>query len=201
MKEKALALLTCIFIALSILGFAYAQWNDMITISSTLQFGTWSEAIRFVEPKECSDNEATKDVGQFNCYYTGEDPEPGYYRRLVIQMSNAYPSYAVRCSFTLKNIDLGITSKIVDVYIYDDSGELNWIWTTEHTEGFLWKDFNGNGGYDPGEEIMDITITELVDLTLDPEQTIVAEITVHIADNAEECHLYGFQVEIVYERV
>jgi hypothetical protein len=198
MKEKTLTLLTLVFIALSISGFTYAQWNDVIIISNTMTFGSWT--IRFVGPLDCSENENAKDVGQFDCYYTDEDPSAvGSFNKLVIIMSNAYPSYLVDCGFTLKNIDSLASETILDVNISDGSGELEWIWTTEHTEGFLWKDFDGNGIYDVGEEIIYVTITELVNVKLDPDETIAAQIVVHTADNAEECQKYGFEIEIVYD--
>jgi hypothetical protein len=43
MKEKILTLLTFIFIAISISGFTYAQWNDTITVSNTMTFGYWGD--------------------------------------------------------------------------------------------------------------------------------------------------------------
>lgn len=198
MKEKALTLLTLAFIALSISGFTYAQWNDVIVISNTMTFGSWT--IRFVDPLECSDSEVAKDVGQFDCNYADEDPSAvGCFNKLVIVVSNAYPSYVVDCSFTLKNIDSLTSETIQDVNISDDSGELEWLWTTEHTEGFLWKDFDGDDTYDAGEEIIYVTITELVNVELGPNETMAAHIVVHIADNAEECQEYGFEVEIIYD--
>lgn len=197
MKEKTLTLLAFIFIAMSISGFTYAQWNDVIIISNTMTFGSWT--IRFVDPLECSDNENAKDVGQFDCRYTDEDPSAvGCFNKLVIIMSNAYPSYMVDCNFALKNIDSLASETIENVNILDASGELEWMWTTEHTEGFLWKDFDGDGIYDAGEEIIYVTITEFVNVELDPDETIAAHIVVHIADNAEECQAYGFEVEIIY---
>lgn len=198
MKEKTITLLTLTFIALSISGFTYAQWNDTIVISNTMTFGNWTQTIRFVNPLECSDNEATKDVGHFNCYYTDQDPAEGY-KKLVIEISNAYPSYAVNCSFTLKNINSTASETILDINISDPSGELEWMWTTEHTEGLLWKDFDGDEEYDTGEDILYITITELVGVALNAGDTKAAWIEVHIADNAEECHIYGLEVEIIYD--
>jgi len=198
MKEKALTLLTLTFIALSISGFTYAQWNDVIIISNTMTFGSWT--IRFVDPLECSDNEVAKDVGQFDCNYADEDPSAvGCFNKLVIVVSNAYPSYVVDCSFTLKNIDSLASETILDVNISGGSGELEWMWTTEHTEGFLWKDFDGDEIYDSGEEIIYVTITELGDIELAPEEAIAAHIELHIADNAEECQAYGLEVQIIYD--
>lgn len=197
MKEGILTLLALIFIALSITGFTYAQWSDVVVVSNKMTLGYWTQTIRFVHPLECSDNEVTKDVGQFDCYYTEADPVEGY-KKLVIELSKAYPSYAVNCSFTLKEIS-SVASKILGVNISDPTGELDWMWTIEHTEGFLWKDFDGDGGYDLGEEIVYINLTELPGVVLDPYETVAAWMEVHIADNAEECHTYGLEVKILYD--
>lgn len=198
MKEKALALLTCIFVSLSILGFVYAQWNDVIVVRNRMTFGTLT--IRFTTPLKYWDNDdATKDVGKLDCYYTDPDPVEGY-KTLIILIDNAYPSYEAHCNFTLKNIG-SLTSHIVAISILDPTGELNWIWTVPNTEGFLWEDFNENGAYDPNEEIMNFTITNLIDVELDPSESIEAKIVVHITDNAQECHTYTFEVEINYEDI
>ncbi len=198
MKEKALALLTCIFMSLSILGFVYAQWNDVIVVRNRMTFGTLT--IRFTTPLKYWDNDdATKDVGKLDCYYTDPDPVEGY-KTLIILIDNAYPSYEAHCNFTLKNIG-SLTSRIVAISILDPTGELNWIWTVPNTEGFLWEDFNENGAYDPNEEIMNFTITNLIDVELDPSESIEAKIVVHITDNAQECQTYSFEVEINYEDI
>jgi hypothetical protein len=198
MKEKTLTLLSIIFLAMSVSGFTYAQWNDVIIISNTMTFGSWT--IRFVDPLEFSDNEATKDIGQCNCYYTDEDLTAAQcYSKLVITMSDAYPSYSVDCNFTLKNIDSLTSETILDVNISDAGGQLEWTWKTEHTEGFLTKDFDGDGEYDAGEEIIHITITELVNVELEPEETFPANIVIHIVDGAEECQAYSFEVRILYD--
>ena len=188
----------CIFISLSILGFVYAQWNDVIVVRNRMTFGTLT--IRFTTPLKYWDNDdATKDVGKLDCYYTDPDPVEGY-KTLIILIDNAYPSYEAHCNFTLKNIG-SLTSRIVAISILDPTGELNWMWTVPGTEGFLWKDFNGNGVYDPNEEIMNFTITNLIDVELDPSESIEAKIVVHTTDNAQECHTYSFKVEINYEDI
>jgi len=69
MKEKTLTILTLIFIAMSITGFTYAQWNDVIVVSNRMRFGDLT--LRFVHPLDSWDNDdATKDVGKRICEYT-----------------------------------------------------------------------------------------------------------------------------------
>lgn len=195
MKEKTLALAIMILVVTSMAGVVYAHWADRIQVKVTACIGCFT--IRFIYPLECSDNEATKDIGLFNCYYTEPDPIEGY-EKLLIQISNAYPDYTVNCNFTIKNIGTAI-STITNISITDPDKKLRWKWTTQYTEGFLWKDFNENNAYDPGEEIIYITITNLVNVSLNPGQTKKAEITTKIIENAEECHTYSFEVSIEYE--
>lgn len=195
MKEKTLALAIVILITTSVAGVVYAHWTGQIQIRVTAHIG--SLTIRFINPLKWSDNEATKDVGHINCYYTQPDPTEGY-KKLIIEISNAYPNYAAHCNFTLKNIGTA-TSTIVNVTISDPNGELKWKWTTKYTKGFLWKDFNKNNAYNPGEEIIYITITDLVNLEFDPGHVEKAQIEAQITENAEECHSYGLEVSIAYE--
>lgn len=153
--------------------------------------------IRFIEPLDCSDNEATIDVGTFNCQYQNPDPEEGW-QTLSIQLSNAYPGYSLNCDFTLKNIG-NETDTIQTITVTDPTNNLEWQWTNPYTEGCLWKDNNGNTAYDPGEEVINITLTKLVGLELTPDETMTAQINVQIAQNAQQNQAYNFQVTITYE--
>jgi len=195
MKEKTLALAIVILITTSIAGVVYAHWKGQVQIRVTAHIG--SLTIRFIDPLKWSDNEATKDVGHINCYYTQEDPTEGC-KKLIIEISNAYPNYAAHCNFTLKNI--GTTNfTIINVTISDPNGELKWKWTIQYTKGFLWKDFNKNNVCNSGEEIIYITITDLVNLEFNPGQVKNAQIEAQITENAEESHSYSFKVSIEYE--
>jgi len=194
-KEGTLTFAIVILIVTSIAGIAYAHWTGQVEVKVTAYIGCFT--IRFINPLECSDNEATKNIGLSNCYYTEPDPIEGY-KKLVIQISNAYPDYTVDCNFTIKNIGTTI-STITNISITDPDEKLRWKWITQYTEGFLWQDLNENDVYDPGEEIIYVTITDLVNVSLDPGQIRKAEITTKILANAEECHSYGFEVSIEYE--
>jgi len=187
MKGKTL-ILTAFILTVIALGIIYFHWRNATTDHNT---------IRFIEPLDCSDNEATTDVGKYNCSYQNKDPDEGW-QTLSIELSNAYPDYSVHCDFTLKNIG-NQNDTIENITVSDPTENLKWQWTNQYAEGFLWKDINRNGAYDPGEEVINITITDLVGTELIPDQTMPAQIDVTIAENAQQNQAYNFQVTITYE--
>lgn len=216
MKEKALTLLTLIFISLSILGFVYAQWNDIIVVRSTMAFGDLNMGFTMQEPPTWTEyhiNPLTgqlepgeyqgKDVGESECQYTNLKPSDMHtgkqaYETLIITINNAYPSYEVHCNFTLENIGT-LPLHINETVISDPNGILTW----DPAQGAL-VDANS-------KPLIYIVITpELVCNKLWPSDdpitpdiiepvTLEAEIAVHITQNAEECRTYSFQVKIIYE--
>ncbi|MDH5437280.1 MAG: hypothetical protein OEX76_00075 [Candidatus Bathyarchaeota archaeon] len=212
MKEKALILFTCVIIAMSISGFVYAQWNDIIVVDCTMEFGDLN--MGFVEPLICTEyytdpvtgqlfpgEYLNKDVGKPECNYTDHvtDIDTGKqgYKTLTITITNAYPSYKVHCNFTLENLGT-LKLHINETEISDPDGVLTW-------------DPNLKALVDAGgKPILNITITpDLVckylwanddPLTPDVEPVkLQAEIAVHITQNAQECQTYFFQVKITYE--
>ena len=210
MKEKVLTLLVIIFIALSITGLTYSQWNDTITICNTMTFGQLASEIGFVDPLTCMEyhRDATgqlqkgeyegKDVGKCQCNY--EDPvTPDAYKELVINIKNAYPDYEAHCDFTLQNIGT-YTVQIVSVTVTDPNGELTW------KQDFL--DLTHYEGVDVRELVVvnlyiyeESTGEPLKGITLDPGETKLCQLRIMIKQDAEECSTYAFQVEIMSEKV
>ena len=166
-----------------------SDWKQQITNGNT---------IRFIYPLEWSDNEYTINVGECLCEYTNPDLSSGGYETLEVSITNAYRGYEAYSTFTLKNVGKS-TDTIQAILVSDPTGNLEWIWATEHTNGFLWKDNNGNLLFDPGEEVIEITITELLGISLPSGESMTAPIDIHIADNAEENQSYGLEVIIAYE--
>jgi len=220
MKEKALAIIFCIFIALSMTGFIYAQWNDVITITNTMTFGT--ENMGFVGQPECIEYHEDpltgqlvlgeyqgKEVGNCECEYQElktdlETGEQGY-DKLVIILNNAYPDYISHCTFTLKKLGtlpVHITGVIVTGKDETESKVLSWVPDpTDPDKGELQED---------GKPILNIDITpnlpcnKLGDNLLTPEiepSALEAEIAVQVTQNAKEGHVYTFTVIINYEVV
>lgn len=199
MKEKILTLLTLIFIAMSITGFTYAQWNDTIVISNRMTFGHLT--LRFVDPLDSWDkDDATKDIGKLNCYYTNPDPVEGY-ETLTVAITNAYPGYEAYCNFTLKNVGT-LPDHIENVWITPGIG-------LEVSENYT--DVNGNPiGWRLDDAITHETVLyvyiykdalSLKCNILNGGDELQGKITVQVTDNAKQCHTYGFEVEIIYGQV
>lgn len=212
-NQKYTALMLIPIILLSMAGFAYAQWNDIIVVSATMSFGT--ENMGFVQPLECKEYQDPttgqliqgeylgKDVGNCECEYqeSKTDIETGKtaYKKLTILLNNGYPDYIVHCNFTLENIGT-LPVHITGLVISDSTGVLKWDPTL-------------NALVDAeGKPIFSIVITPALvcqklwpwdDPTtpeIEPVQ-LQAEIHIHIAQNAKECNTYSFQVTITYEVV
>jgi len=200
MKEKFLALLTCIFIALSTTGFIYAQWNDIITVSNTMEFGHLT--LRFVYPLTCWDiDDATKDVGKLNCDYTDPDPIEGY-ETLVVTATNAYPGYEAHCDFTLKNIG-ALTEHITEVIIIPGTGlEVGETYFDTNNNPIGWR-LDNAVTHQPVLYVYVYKDTDLslICISLDSGETLQGKMTVQVTDNAEECQTYSFTVEMNYEQV
>lgn len=211
MKEKTLTLLTIIFIALSITGFTYAQWNDTLVVKNIMTFGTSVPEIGFVYPRTCTEYHTDpvtselkegeylgKEVGDCQCDYA--DPvTTDAYDKLIIAISNAYPDYEVHCNFNLKNIGT-YTVKIVSVTVTDPNGKLNWqqdFLDPEHYEGIDIR----------GLVVINLYIYEeptgepLKGIELAPDVTEPCELIIKIKQDAEEYTTYAFHVEIMSEKV
>ncbi|UCH57361.1 MAG: hypothetical protein JSV18_00070 [Candidatus Bathyarchaeota archaeon] len=124
------------------------------------------------------------------------------YKMLIFVIHNAYPQYEVHFpTVVLHNIGT-IPIHIIAINIWDPTGVLNWVWTApppaSPAEGFFWKDLDGDGVYDPGEEeIMNIDIVNFVCVQIDPCQSTKGEVDIDFKQPAEECHTYYFALEFV----
>lgn len=193
MKNVKLVFITIVLLTLVAIDVSMADWKKY-TNTKLKSHNT----IRFISPLEWSDNEYTINVGECLCEYTNPDLISGGYESLEVSITNAYPEYEAYSTFTLKNVGES-TDTIEAILVSDPTGKLEWIWTTEYTNGFLWKDNNSNLLFDPSEEVIEITITELIGISLPSSESMTAQIDIHIADNAEENQSYGLEVIIAYE--
>lgn len=201
MKKQTLAFFLCTLITTSICGIAYAQWNDVITMSTKMTFGNMKLA--FVDPVTCGEYHEDpstgqimpgeykgKDVGRFQCDYDQPIQDGEGYTVLVANLFNAYPGYAVQCNFTLKNTG-SLPLHINDTQIYDPTLTLEW----EQGQGALIDP-------DTGEPIIKIDFEpELVCNILEPAASAKFVMTIRIFEGAEECNTYNFEVDISYEEV
>lgn len=212
MENKRIAVMPLMaIIAFSILGFAYATWSDYVQIETTVNMGTLTIAFDPDEILDYVDNEpllpVPKDIGWGEIYYDPasyiEDPHTlkDGYETLIFKVHDAYPCYEIHfTTVRIGNIGL-IPAHIVDIEVWDPTGELNWEWTVPPpatpAEGFFWKDFDGDGIYDPGdEEIINVDIVNFVCVQIDPCESIKGEVDLHFKEPAEECHEYHFKIQI-----
>ena len=211
MNKKLATIPLLIAITLSVIGFVHAHWSDAIQIEGTVDMGSLTLVFDHREILGYVDNEGTlpipKDIGWAEIYYDltsyVEDVHTGKYGydTLVFVVHDAYPQYEVHFT-TVRVHNIGtIPIHLIDINIWDPTGELNWQWVVPppaHTsEGFFWKDFNGNGVYDAGEEIMNVTIVNFVCTQLEPCDSTKGEVDIDFKQPAEECHTYYFKIEIV----
>lgn len=209
MRKRMLALPVIVILAVSLAGFAYAHWSDMVYIEGKAEMGSLTLAFDPDEILSCVDNElllpVPKDVGWCEIYYDPDsyvqDPHTlkDGYKTLVFVIHDAYPQYAVHfTTVVLHNIGT-IPIHIIGMKIWDPMGVLNFEWVvpppTSPSEGLFWKDFNGNGVYDLGEEIMNVVIVNFVCVQLDPCESTKGEIDIDFKQPAEECHTYYFAIE------
>ncbi len=205
-------------IMLSIAGFVYAHWTDIIYINGTVEMGTctivFSRHPNDPEPiveEYWWDGDLThpviigepkgKDVGFTDAWYDEYlidekslcDDNWGW-RQLLITVNNAYPGYFPHVIFTVHCI--GTVPVDVNLRIYDPDGILTWNEIPRGPTDYWWLK-----GYftDPdGNEVMNIDILNGRNppFQLDPCQSEKAEIDIHIKQTAQECHTYKFVVEI-----
>ena len=222
MNSKILTLPMLIVLVLSAVGVASAHWSDTVRINGTVSMGSLTLAFDYVEPPLCQEYYLDpdtgqlvegewlgKDVGNVECWYDEyiEDPHTGKagYKKMYIEVTNAYPQYIVHTVFKLHNIgtvplcvkEYIITgekrdatgAKIYDLLWYDPDGD--WI-------GSLWEDVNGNGVVDDGDlEVINLEITNALPYQIDPCRTHKAEMDLEFKQDAEECHTYIIEVEVV----
>lgn len=206
---------------LSIAGVAYSAWTDKVLIEGTVKMNSLTIAFDYEEPPFCREfykdangqlvegEYKDKDVGSCEAWYDElvvdeHTMKPGY-KMLYITIDNAYPQYFVYTTFIINN------TGTVPVFIYgyviggekcDKDGnviyDLLWHDPDEDWIGGLYEDVNGNGVVDD-EDILVINL-ELVDQLpnqIDPCHVNKQEIDIDFKQEAEECHTYIIQIEIL----
>jgi len=201
-NKKLIALPILIAIALSVAGYAYAHWSDVIYINGTVHMANMTLAFTTQEPPIIYEppEPKGKDVGWTEAYYDGlfQDDHTGKwgYEECIIIIHNAYPCYEVGVVFVVENIGL------LPLHVY------GWE-ITDPTGTLTWDPIKGALVDADGKEIINIGIVDLVCKQIEPEDVpgtpehenkAKAEIDLHIKQDALECHTYYFKVGILYEQ-
>jgi len=228
-KKKLAAISLIIAIALSTFGFVYAAWRDYVTIGGTVNMGSLTLAFSTRESPTCTEYNLNpnpppdwvegeiegKDVGSCNAYYDPQslivDEHTGKegYERLIIEVENAYPGYAVHTTFIIHNIGT------VPIMVYgigfsgekrDSEGTLvynliavSWIEGGNKIVGEIYEDVDGSGDVSKGD-ILVINFTVInhkFPFQLDPCHENKMELDIDFKQEAEECHTYLLYFELL----
>ncbi len=206
-----IALPILIMVMLSMTGVAFAHWSDEIYVKGTVEMGSCTLAFDWFEPPICTEFHEEypdgplvlgelcgKEVADTECEYEGviEDPhtEKWGYETMIVEIHNGYPFYRVHCVFVVRNIGT-IPITIKGYTATDPDGMLTW---DPDLEALV--DGEGN----PVIHIWDTDIVggqvNFVGKQIDPGTGEKAEFDFHIAQGAEECHAYRFEIELVYNQ-
>lgn len=212
MKNKKLAAIPLLIaIALSIFGFAYAHWSDIVQIEGTVHMGSLTVVWDEDELLGYTDNEpllpVPKDVAWGNITYKEDSyvvdvhTGKGGYEVIILQVYNAYPQYKIAFNTLTINNTGTIPAHFVNITItgYDktDDEDLKFNWTAKYTLGAFWD--NGDDdkwGTADDVEIINVEIVNFVCHQLDPCHKTKGEIDLTFKQAAEECHTYTFDVTI-----
>ena len=101
MSSKKLTILPIILImALVVIGFAYAHWQKIITINGNINTGTFDLIVMSASDDDDGiDPGKNKDVADTTVTIDPNDPE-----KVIVTITNAYPSYEVYVHVTIRNI-------------------------------------------------------------------------------------------------
>jgi len=207
-NKKIAAIALIIAITLSAVGFAYAHWVDQANINGKIQMGSMTLVFDPTELLGYTDNEPTlpvpKDVGLGEIYYDTltrvDDAHTGLYgyKVLVFVIHDAYPQYRIDFN-TVVLLNIGtVPIDITSITIWDPTGVLHWTWInappSKPCDGFFWRDFNSNGVYDAGEEIMHIKIVNFVGVQLESGENTKGEVDIDFYQPAEMGLTYQFNI-------
>jgi hypothetical protein len=199
LEGKTFAMTACVLVTLSMIGLSYSRWGDAVTVRSTMSFGGLE--LVFVEPLSCGEyheDPATgqaspgeyggKDVGKLLCGYDEPVQDGGGYEALAVDLENAYPGYIVLCEFTLSNTG-SFPIHINETRVSDPTSALEW----DEVRRALVDPDTGRAilmiGFDP----------EPVCSVVEAGGSAGFTLTVQVAQDAEECHTYSFEVGILCE--
>jgi len=100
--KKLFATFAILIIALSIMGFAYAHWQKIVTVDGTINTGK----LDLIIISASDDDDPTKpdpgkdkNVADTEIIIDPKDPE-----RAIVTITNAYPSYYVYIHVTIRNV-------------------------------------------------------------------------------------------------
>lgn len=181
-------------IMLSVAGFAYAHWTDLIRINGIVNTGTLNVVFdhAFSIDKEWY-NDLPKDVADCNVWLTENVTDVHTnktgYKKLWINITNAYPSYWCNTTFVLHNI--GTVPAVFKNFTLKADSPLDFKLIKSNRE-VVWEGIDTSLNV----TVFNMVFIDLKDVQLDPQDTTKAQLDIHFKQTAPECHTYTFHMEI-----
>ena len=221
--KKIMATFAVLMFALSVVGFVYATWSDMVTIDGTVDMGSLTFGFtRIVASWDSEDYEGyppekhtAEGVCTLSIPETDVHTEKTVFKLLTFTVTNAYPQYWAINKFTLDNagtiplciekVTLTLPAGFAAVEIltdsmweiYDPDGKLVynlWLYKEPLDYGPGWA--NDPPWKFPGPFGDPFGVRKLTCNQIDPCNELLTEVCVDFKQDAEPCHTYTYSIEI-----
>ena len=152
MKTKVMGMFALLVIALSVAGFVYAHWSDMVTIEGTAEMGSLTFGFGRIVAEwdsedylDCPENKcAAEGVCNLSMPETDVHTLKTVYKLLTFNITGGYPQYWAINKFTLNNSGT-IPVVINNVTIILPNG-FTAVENTTHYPGAMWEVQNSTTG-------------------------------------------------------
>lgn len=164
--KKAAFLVILFILCISLLGVGYAAWNDVLTITGTVNTGTFD--VKFTQANS-NDAGSTNDPGLPDSIAknVGSTETVVTNKQVTVTISNGYPGYSSQVSYEITN-DGTIPAKVTATVALNSGSEGNISVS------------------DPGINGQEIA----------PGGTLTFTVTSNVLDNAAEATTYGYTITI-----
>jgi len=169
MKSRMVGAFAVVMIALMVAGLAYATWTETLYISGTVETGDLDA--HMVAGDSWDSEPGLKDYSDIYCYVEETDPYT-----LIVVVENAYPCIDYYQEFGIENtgtIPLNITS------ISAPTGN-----------------FTGVGTVEVGTFVDDEWTPVELPIQVEPGDTALLTLHVHLTNNANELSTYVFEITV-----
>jgi len=223
MNKKIMATFAIMMFALSIAGFAYAHWTDVIYIEGTVEMGellvgwydttpyllTWTETTNGgteQKPWVC-DAVITLDTPETSVHHV---PPETVYKYMRITVDNAYPQWDCHIQAWLKNAGT-IPAKVnpdfsISMWDQKDNEPLEFRLDSYYWDGIGWHiegavvDNGDDNIFGTADDVDIINFLMFFDVPYDwqiePCTAWSVWIGIDFKQEAEECHTYTFLIDI-----
>lgn len=194
--KRMLAVPVLLMIALSILGVAYAHWQDMIKINGIVNTGTLNVGWVEVWGVDKEEKEALpKDVGNYSVgldeWFTDVHTNKTAAKKLWVNITNGYPSYYVEAWFMIRNV--GTVPAVIVNFTITPEPPLVAVYAPTALWPDRWELRDTSKAGDP--VALTLVVVNLVGEQLEPCIPEKGQIDTYINQTAQECHTYKYHAE------